>query len=61
MYSVRYAEFVVPLVKAVQEQQALIADLHAQLAEARVLRTEIDAMRQQIERLSGATAPASQD
>jgi hypothetical protein len=31
LYSVRYAEFVVPLVKAVQEQQALITEQQARL------------------------------
>ncbi|MDX1410393.1 MAG: tail fiber domain-containing protein, partial [Saprospiraceae bacterium] len=42
MYSLKYSEFVVPLVKAVQEQQAaiealqaLVADLQAQVAELR--------------------------
>jgi hypothetical protein len=32
LYSLRYAEFVVPLVKAVQEQQAMINDLKAIVA-----------------------------
>jgi trimeric autotransporter adhesin len=32
LYSLRYAEFVVPLVKAVQEQQAMITDLKAIVA-----------------------------
>jgi hypothetical protein len=33
MYSLRYAEFVVPLVKAVQEQQQQIEELKAENAE----------------------------
>jgi len=33
MYRLRYAEFVVPLVKAVQEQQELIAELRAEIDE----------------------------
>ncbi|MEZ5199032.1 MAG: tail fiber domain-containing protein [Bacteroidales bacterium] len=33
VYSLRYAEFVVPLVKAVQEQQAIIKQLEARIEE----------------------------
>ena len=33
LYGLRYAEFVVPLVKAMQEQQALIAALQKQVNE----------------------------
>ena len=33
MYGLRYSEFVVPLVKAVQEQQEMIRELKAELAE----------------------------
>ena len=34
-YGLRYAEFVVPLVRAVQEQQEIIQELQAQLAQVR--------------------------
>ena len=34
-YSLRYAEFVVPLVKAIQEQQAIIAELQNELNKLR--------------------------
>jgi hypothetical protein len=61
MYSVRYAEFVVPLVKAVQEQQALIEDLRAQLDEAKAMRTEMDVLRQQIELLAQQSAARPRD
>ncbi len=37
VYSLRYAEFVVPLVKAVQEQQAIIKDLQKQIDELKLL------------------------
>lgn len=40
-YGLRYAEFVVPLVKAVQEQQAIIASLQA----------ELESLRQEVEDL----------
>ena len=33
LYSLRYAEFVVPLVKAVQEQQLIIEELRGRIAE----------------------------
>jgi hypothetical protein len=44
-YGLRYAEFVVPLVKAVQEQQQMIDDLRK---ENEVLRNEIDTIKQMI-------------
>jgi hypothetical protein len=40
LYSLRYAEFVVPLVKAVQEQQVMIEQLKA----------EIEALKNQIKK-----------
>ena len=41
-YSLRYAEFVVPLVKAVQEQQKMIEDLKKQNEE---MKAAIEAMK----------------
>ncbi len=37
VYCLRYAEFVVPLVKAVQEQQAIITALQKQIDELKLL------------------------
>jgi len=39
MYGLRYAEFVVPLVKAVQEQQQMIEELKKQNEELRKINT----------------------
>ena len=37
LYSLRYAEFVVPLVKAIQEQQLMIEDLKNEVEALRTL------------------------
>ncbi|MCB0816852.1 MAG: hypothetical protein KDB77_04955, partial [Flavobacteriales bacterium] len=44
-YALRYAEFVVPLVKAVQEQQAMISSLESTVLE----------LQEQLRALSGST------
>ena len=57
MYSVRYAEFVVPLVKAVQEQQALLDDRDARLEKLdnlRRLKVENAALQSQLEKITAA-------
>jgi hypothetical protein len=42
LYSIRYAEFVVPLVKAVQEQQAIIQQQQAEIDRLKTLETQLD-------------------
>ncbi len=42
LYTLRYAEFVVPLVKAVQEQQTIIDELKKQMAE---MKREIELLK----------------
>lgn len=45
LYGLRYAEFTVPLVKAVQEQQAIIDQLKTELAD---MKAQLTAIRQQL-------------
>lgn len=49
LYSLRYADFVVPLVKAVQEQQTLI---EKQNQELKKLKEQIDALAKMVQTLS---------
>jgi hypothetical protein len=49
-YSLRYAEFVVPLVKAVQEQQGIISDLGSRISE---LQKQNEELVKRIEALEG--------
>jgi hypothetical protein len=49
LYGLRYAEFTVPLVKAVQEQQAII---EGQKTEITDLKTQLTALQQQMQTLS---------
>lgn len=61
IYSVRYAEFVVPLVKAVQEQQALLENGNARLEKLnnlRRLKAENAALQSQLEKITAALAEA---
>jgi len=50
IYGLRYAEFTVPLVKAVQEQQAII---ESQKTEIETLKTQLGMMQQQMQTLIG--------
>ena len=50
-YGLRYAEFVVPLVKAVQEQQAQIEELKKQNAELKALQQQNIALLLRLEKL----------
>ena len=45
LYGLRYAEFVVPLVKAMQEQQQQIEQLKMENAEIATLRSEINELK----------------
>ncbi|MEO8733175.1 MAG: tail fiber domain-containing protein, partial [Flavobacteriales bacterium] len=45
MYGLRYAEFTVPLVKAVQEQQAMIKELQDEVAELKTTLNQLQAKR----------------
>ena len=48
-YGLRYAEFVVPVVKAMQEQQVIIATLQKQVEAARAeIPTEVEKQQQVI-------------
>jgi hypothetical protein len=49
VYSLRYADFVVPLVKAIQEQQTII---EKQNDEMKKLREQVDALSKAVEKLS---------
>lgn len=50
-YGLRYAEFTVPLVKAVQEQQQIIADLQAKIANLEKQNQEFAALAKEMEKL----------
>ena len=50
-YSLRYAEFVVPLVKAVQEQQEVIKELEEKLTASAQLKQTVENQQQQINEL----------
>ena len=52
LYGLRYAEFVVPLVKAVQEQQALIEELQHEIA---VRDQGLAELKRRLERLEAGT------
>lgn len=61
IYSLKYAEFVVPLVKAVQEQQSLITDQYALLEEQlEQLETEKSENRRQQQQLDDMQAELAQ-
>jgi hypothetical protein len=55
VYGLRYAEFVVPLVKAVQEQQQIIEDLLKKSNELEALKQEHAALKARLERLEKHT------
>jgi len=61
LMSLRYAEFVVPLVKAVQEQQAQIEELRKQVDQARSAQAEVADLRAQVEALARAMASQTRD
>lgn len=50
-YSLRYAEFVVPLVKGMQEQQKIIAALEEKIKETDQLKQEVAALKLLVEKL----------
>lgn len=50
-YGLRYAEFTVPLVKAVQEQQKIIEDLQAQIADLQKQNQQFTALAKEVEKL----------
>ena len=53
-YGLRYAEFVVPLVKAVQEQQLMIEKLQAENLELKSKLSEIEKMKADIQQIKAA-------
>ena len=66
-YSLAYAQFVVPLVRAVQEQQAQIealqaqnAALHAQATQAQADHAALLSLQHEVARLREAVAPVAQ-
>jgi hypothetical protein len=66
-YSLAYAQFVVPLVRAVQEQQAQLealqaqnATLHAQATQAQADHAALLSLQQEVARLRDAVAPVAQ-
>ncbi|MGB0918494.1 MAG: hypothetical protein ACPGU4_12955, partial [Flavobacteriales bacterium] len=50
-YGLRYAEFVVPLVKATQEQQQIIEDQNAEIEK---LESEVDALKAEMQQIREA-------
>ncbi len=51
LYSLRYAEFVVPLVKAVQEQQQMIEELKTQNVQLQQKSAEVDALKAELQQI----------
>ncbi|MBK9734409.1 MAG: hypothetical protein IPO92_05330 [Saprospiraceae bacterium] len=45
LYKLRYAEFVVPLVKAVQDQQKMIEELQKENAQLKTMKADIDMLK----------------
>ncbi|MBC7776696.1 MAG: hypothetical protein H7246_14780, partial [Phycisphaerae bacterium] len=56
VYGLRYAEFTVPLVKAVQEQQVQIEALQAENTALKTHLNELDGLRAELEKVKSAVS-----